>query len=679
VKEKLLFILIIFLTVKSTAQDNAMFTLLADKPVANVSSTMWGIFFEDINFAADGGIYAELVKNRSFEFAKPTMGWTKLKGKSATKINPLYDYIQSDFFIINRQEKNNSNPHFLRVSLQNIKKGDSLGLQNEGFRGMGIKRGIQYNFSVLYRQASNKCRLHLEVVSEKGETIATGIFMPSQTGNEWKKGETSFSAATTDSKAKLNIWFEGSGEIDIDMVSLFPADTWKGRKGGMRADMVQLLADLKPGFIRFPGGCIVEGHNLAQRYQWKKTIGPVEERPLTINRWNQEIAQRPTPDYYQTFGVGFYEYFQLAEDIGAAPLPVLNCGMACQFNTAEIVPLNQLDPYIQDALDLIEFANGAVTTHWGKIRARLGHPKPFNLTMLGVGNENWGPQYIERLMLFQKVINEKYPSVKLVCSSGVFDGEPFNYLTGMLRNMKVDFIDEHYYNRPEWFLQNATRYDNYDRTSFPKIFAGEYAGQSDHMVSTENKNTWGTAIAEAAFMTGLERNADIVQMASYAPLFAHTEAWQWTPNLIWVDNLQSFGTPSYQVQKLFSTNKGTQVLSLLYKNNLPATGQDSLYASAVANKNNGELIIKIVNTSPKPVNASIQLQGISKPGLTAQLIVLKSNDLNAVNSLNNPNVIVPSQQVVDIKKNIIETELAPYSFSLVKVIVGNADKTILVH
>jgi alpha-L-arabinofuranosidase len=665
-KKQFLYIFFSLLAFSINAQNPAMFTVQTDKPIANVSSTMWGIFFEDINLGADGGIYAELIKNRSFEFTKPLMGWSVKRSKSVANVNPLDAYIQTNFIVINRQEKNTANPRFLRVSV-NSKAKDSLGLQNEGFRGMGIKKGLQYNFSVLYKQAAKNIKLHLELVSEKGETIGTGVFVPTQSGEKWQKGEASFTATATDNKAKLNIWFEGDAVIDLDMISLFPADTWKGRKGGMRNDMIQLLADMQPGFLRFPGGCIVEGNNLEQRYQWKNTIGAIENRQLIINRWNQEIALRPTPDYFQTFGLGFYEYFQLAEDIGAAPLPILNCGMACQFNTAEVVPLNQLDPYIQDALDLIEFANGDATTQWGKVRASLGHPQPFNLKMLGVGNENWGPQYIERLTIFQEIINKKYPAIKLVGSTGVFDGEPFNYLNTTMRKMKIDFIDEHYYNRPEWFLQNATRYDKYERNSASKVFAGEYAGQSDRMVSIDNKNTWRTAIAEAAFMTGLERNADVVEMASYAPLFAHVDGWQWTPNLIWVDNLRSYGTPNYHVQKLFSTNKGTQVVSILNKNNSPATGQDSLYASAVTDKNTGELIIKMVNTVGKPQTAAIKLNGNKKPTAKARLTVLQNNNLEAVNSLDNPAVIVPTEQSIDIKGKTITVTLMPYSFSVIKV------------
>jgi alpha-L-arabinofuranosidase len=671
-KNQTLILFLLVASLKLTAQNPTLFTVQTDKPVTDVPSTMWGIFFEDINLGADGGIYAELIKNRSFEFFKPMMGWKMLlpanNGDNTAGYTQKTAAEEKAFQILSRPDKQNSNnPRYIRISLDKHKKGD-LGFQNEGFRSMGIKKDLRYDFSVFYKQTTANVKMHLELVSEKGNIIGTGVFIPSEIGDKWQKGETSFTVTATDSKAKFNIWFEGTGVIDLDIISLFPTDTWKGRKGGMRADMIQLLADLKPGFMRFPGGCIVEGHDLSLRYQWKKTIGAVEDRQLIINRWNNEFAHRPAPDYFQTFGLGFFEYFQLSEDIGAEPLPILNCGMACQFNSAELAPLEELDPYVQDALDLIEFANGDVTSQWGKIRAKMGHPAPFNLKMMGVGNENWGPQYIERLALFQKAIKAKYPNFKLICSSGTDpNGERFDYLNGELRKMKAEFIDEHYYRRPEWFLSNANRYDSYDRKSVSKIFAGEYAGQSIQTVSPENKNNWRTAIAEAAFLTGLERNAEVVQMASYAPLFAHVDGWQWTPNLIWVDNLRSYGTANYQVQKMFSTNKGTQVLPILYKNNRPATGQDSLYASATQDKTTGELIIKIVNTLGKSQTTAVNVEGSKQLEKTARLMVLKSDNLEAMNTLDTPSVLVPSEQAIDIKGKTIPLTLAPYSFSVIRI------------
>ena len=644
------------LSLLSGAQSkNSGIIVQVDRPVAEVQPTMWGVFFEDINLGADGGIYAELVKNRSFEFYKPMMGW-KILGTPLT---------EGDFLVVNRQKADSANPRFLCVTLHNNKMG-SIGLNNEGFRGMGIKKDLGYDFSLNYRQTAPNVKMNIELINENGEKIGVTTVSTADNGREWKNIKTSFTATATAAKASMNIWFEGNGTIDLDMVSLFPQDTWKKRPGGMRADMVQMLADMKPGFIRFPGGCIVEGYDLSQRYQWKKTLGPAEERQLIINRWNFEFAHRPTPDYFQTFGLGFFEYFQLAEDIGAEPLPIINAGMACQFNSAELVPLNQLDPYIQDALDLIEFANGDPTTGWGKKRAEMGHASSFNMKMIGVGNENWGPQYLERLKLFTKAIKEKYPNIKIINSSGTDpNGERFNYLDGELRKMNADLIDEHYYRRPEWFLQNASRYDNYDRNG-SKIFAGEYAAQSDKTVSVNNKNNWLTAVAEAAFMTGMERNAAVVHMASYAPLFANIDGWQWTPDMIWVDNLSVFGTPNYYVQKLFSLYKGTHVVPLL-ENSHPLAGQDSLYASATIDKNTNELIVKLVNVSGKTHKKEIQVAGVKKLNAEANLIVLKTGELDDVNSFNQPKKIAPVEETLKIKNKKISVPLTPYSFTVVKV------------
>lgn len=629
------------------------FTVNAAKQGAVIQPTMWGVFFEDINMGADGGIYAELVKNRSFEFYKPLMGWT-IQGKKT----------EGDILVLNRKEEKTANPRFLRVNVNNQAKGGQ-GISNEGFRGMGIKSGLRYDFSVMYRLPSAGVKMLLELVNAKGEVIGKAELTPSAS-SEWKKLSVSFNASATESKAKLNIWFEGKGTVDLDMISLFPSDTWKQRPGGLRADMVQLLADMKPGFIRFPGGCIVEGHDLSTRYQWKKTIGPIEERELIVNRWNTEFAHRPTPDYYQTFGLGFFEYFQLAEDIGAEALPILNCGMACQFNTAELVTLDELGPYVQDALDLIEFANGDENSKWGKVRAQMGHPKPFNLKMMGVGNENWGPQYIERLKIFTKAIKEKYPQIKLVNSSGTDpNGERFDYLNGELRKMNADIIDEHYYRRPEWFLENASRYDNYPRNA-SKVFAGEYAAQSDKTVSVDNRNNWQTALSEAAFLTGLERNADVVVMASYAPLFAHVDAWQWTPDMIWVDNLRSYGTPNYYVQKLYSTNKGSNVVPVLLEGKA-VTGQEGYYASATIDKNTNDLIIKIVNTGDKARNVSFAVEGAKKLQPKGTQTVLRSDNPGVVNSLDKPLEISPKQNPVTVKSQKVNASLAPYSFNVIRV------------
>src|SRR5665213_3122097 len=414
---RLIFIVFNFYCISLSLQGQSI-TVNTNKTTATIQPTMWGIFFEDINFAADGGVYAELVKNRSFEFFKPLMGWEIKQNGGAI----------GSVLVVNRNKAESDNPRFIKMTLSNDK--GNFGLMNEGFRGMGIKKNLQYNFSVWAKPESGNISMHVQLIDSTDNSLGESSTIRISKGG-WQKYNTSFTATATSPKAKMMVWFGGKGVADFDMISLFPQDTWKERPGGLRADLVQLLADMKPGFIRFPGGCIVEGRELATRYQWKKTIGPLEDRKLIVNRWNTEIAARPAPDYFQTLGLGFFEYFQLAEDIGASPLPILNCGMACQFNTAEVVDTTQLDPYVQDALDLIEFANGDTNTKWGTVRARLGHPAPFNLKMIGVGNENWGPQYIERFKVFQKTIKKKYPEIKTVAStSAEYQGERFNYLIG---------------------------------------------------------------------------------------------------------------------------------------------------------------------------------------------------------------------------------------------------------
>ena len=635
-----------------SAQSSDVITVYADKPGSSIQPTMWGIFFEDINFAADGGIYAEMVKNRSFEFFRPLMGWKILKPDTTSGI-----------LIINQSKTKPSNPRYARVTV--IQGEPSFGLSNAGFRGIGIKKGMNYTFSVLARQQEkSQLKMRIELVNSNGVVIATSNLSPDS--KEWKKYTVSLTASATDAKARLNIWFEGNGSCDLDMISLFPYDTWKNRPGGLRTDLVQLLADLKPGFLRFPGGCIVEGRDLENRYQWKNTIGNIDDRHLIVNRWNTEFAHRQTPDYFQSYGMGFFEYFQLAEDIGAEPLPVLNCGMACQFNTAEVVPMEQLDPYIQDALDLIEFANGPVDSHWGKIRTQMGHPAPFNMKFIGVGNEQWGFQYIDRYKVFTKAIKDKYPNIKIVTGTGPSpSGKDFDFAASELKKLNAQIVDEHYYANPEWFLGNATRYDNYDRNSY-KIFAGEFAAQSDYTCSPNNRNNWKCALSEAAFMTGLERNADVVNMCSYAPLFAHVDAWQWTPDLIWFDNLASFGSANYYVQKLFSNNKGTNVLPILMGQK-PLTGQNGQYASAVLDKNSNEIVLKLINSTDKPYTSNIILEGLKKADPKARILTLKSDNVNNVNSLEQPTLISPVEKEIIIKGKAVNQVLEPNSFTVVRI------------
>lgn len=640
----------------ATVQAQSTLTIDAGKPKGEVQPTMWGIFFEDINFAADGGVYAEMVKNKSFEFLLPMMGWKEL-ASDRFSLNQKSGAIE----IINRGEGHDNNPRFARVKV-NDEKGYAL--INEGFFGMGVKKELTYNFSILLKPEDPGIGgLKVELLGA-GDSVIGSAETIDIDSEDWKKYTASIKPTATFAKAKLRLTFTGKGIADIDLVSLFPSDTWKGRAGGLRTDLVQLLADLKPGFLRFPGGCIVEGRDLSTRYQWKKTVGAADDREVMINRWNTEFAHRQAPDYFQSFGLGFYEYFQLAEDIGASPLPILSCGMACQFNTAELVPMDELDPYIQDALDLIEFANGSADTKWGKLRTDMGHPATFNMRFIGVGNEQWGEQYFERAAEFEKAVHAKYPDIVIISSAGPFaNGELFDYAWEELRASKAQIVDEHYYQAPDWFLKNTNRYDNYDRSG-PKIFAGEYAAQSVRTASPDNKNNWLCALSEAAFMTGLERNADVVHMASYAPLFAHAEGWQWTPDLIWFDNLSSYGTPNYHVQKLFSTNRGTHTLSVLAEGQ-NVNGQNGLYASAVWDKASGEVIVKIVNSTDKVISQQLAFTGAKRPGSQVEMTVLKGDPADE-NGFQDPSKIVPATTKVSAKGQGMKLELAPYSVTMVR-------------
>jgi alpha-N-arabinofuranosidase len=636
----------------AAAQEPATLTIDLTHPGPAISPLHNGIFFEDINFAADGGLYPERIKNRSFEFTPdPLIGWEKIASNGATGTltiaaeNPIHP----------------NNPHYLHLAIDTAAGG--FGLENEGFRnGIGVTQNAVFTFSCFARTPdANPPPLKIQILSHDDQILATADLAGFT--NAWKKHSVELTTNATDPSARIRILLAtAKGALDLDMISLFPSDTFNRRENGLRPDLVQLLKDLHPAFMRFPGGCIVEGHTLANRYQWKQTIGPLEQRKLILNRWNDEFKHRPAPDYFQSFGLGFYEYFLLCEDIGAKPLPVLNCGMACQFNSKELCPLDQLQPYVQDALDLIEFANGSAKTQWGGIRASLGHPAPFNLELLGVGNEQWGQQYIDRYKIFAAAIKAQYPRIKLISAAGPSpDGKDFDFAWKTLRALDADIIDEHYYKLPAWFPANAHRYDKYDRNG-PKVFAGEFAAQSVAVVSPKNRNDWNCALSEAAFMTGLARNADIVVMSAYAPLLAHVDAWQWRPNLIWFDNLRSVGTTNYYVQQLFSQHRGTQILPITTTNEPPG-----LYTCAAKDQPTGDIILKIVNTKPTPVTLTINLQGPAPLTGKAKSIVLANPDLKAENSLEDPRKVAPTTTPIANLTSNFNHEFPPHSLTALRI------------
>ena len=497
------------------------------------SPTMHGVFFEDINYAADGGLYAELVQNRSFEHREKLYSWQEVKRGGA-----------GEFAVATESPVHPNNPNYLRLKVTEGSVG--IGIANSGFDGVAVEQGKEYLFAVHARaQGSFNGELVLRLEDAVGKSIGECRFK--NLGSNWQRHEAWLTSRATTTKARLVLIPSTVGTIDLDVVSLFPKDTFKGRRNGLRADLAQLLADMKPGFMRFPGGCIVEGTDFRNMYRWKDTIGEIWERKQNWNLW----SNRESPQYHQTYGLGFFEYFQFCEDIGAEPVPVVNCGMCCQARRGRHVPLDELQPFIQDALDLIEFANGPVTSEWGAKRAAMGHPKPFNLKMVGVGNEQWRQEYFDRYEPFYKAIKAKYPEIEIITTSGPQASDDlFHFAWEKFRKgTPADIVDEHYYRAPQWFLENVDRYDSYDRKG-PKVFAGEYAGHDSN-----RRNNQRSAVAEAAFITGLWRNADVVTMAAYAPLFAKVGHVQWRPDLIWFDNTRSYGSPSYYVQAMYGNNR----------------------------------------------------------------------------------------------------------------------------
>jgi alpha-L-arabinofuranosidase len=616
-----------------------------EHPGVLIPETIFGVFFEDINFAADGGIYAELIKNRSFEFDPPIMGWEPFGNVTISSDKPCFK----------------NNPHYARLSFQDELSG--TGLDNTGFKGLPVKNGDTYTLSFYSRNLSDSNMIiQAQLLGSQGEILSRQDVRISS--NTWSKYEVQLIPTRTTANGRFRMLLISKGEIDIDHISLFPEKTFNSRPNGLRIDLVNALKDLKPGIMRFPGGCVVEGTTLDTRYQWKHTIGPVEERPVMINRWNYIMNDRRFPDYYQSFGLGFYEYFLLCEDIGAEPLPVVNCGLTCQWvnkDETHHCRVDELQPYIQDALDLIEFANGDINSTWGKIRSELGHPAPFKLKFIAVGNEQWGEQYSVRASPFIDSIRNYYPDIQIVGSSGPFPSGPeFDFGWKEMRRLGVDLVDEHYYRDPQWFLNNASRYDSYSRSG-PKVFAGEYACHAAAAV-----NSFEAALCEAAFLTGIERNADVVTMSSYAPLFAHVDNWQWKPNLLWFDNLNVIKTPSYYVQQLFSTNKGTHVIPYEKKDGKSFV-QDSLYLSVVKDVDKGKVIIKVVNVGVKNQKLEFSLVGLLLSAHTIKHTQLHHENGAMENTLNQPDEVIPMIDHLNIHGNSFKIEIGAKSFNILEI------------
>lgn len=640
------------LSLSASAATNNL-TLKADKPGAPIQPTMYGLFFEDINFGADGGLYAEKIKNRSFEFPQHLMGWKTFGGVELRNDGPF-----------------DRNPHYVRLTSAGHNH-KHTGLENEGFVGIGVEKGEKYRFSVWARVpqgGEGRLKVVLADRNTHGRSQDLASAKIKVTTTDWQKYTVELTPDQTCAHAVLRVFLRhpDTTAVDLEHLSLFPVDTWKGHENGLRKDLAQKLADIHPGVFRFPGGCIVEGTDLDTRYQWKNTVGPVENRPTIENRWHYTFTHHFFPDYFQSNGLGFYEYFLLSEEIGAEPLPVLNVGLSCQYQNdrpEDHVAVDSLAPYIQDALDLVEFANGDTTTTWGALRAQMGHPAPFNLKVMGIGNEQWGPEYVERLEPFLAAMRKAHPEIKIVGSTGPdSEGDKFDYLWPEMKRVKADLVDEHFYRPEDWFLAQGARYDNYDRKG-PKVFAGEYAC---HM-RNKNWNHFEPALLEAAFMTGLERNADVVHMATYAPLFAHVDAWQWRPDMIWFDNLRSMPTASYYVQQMFATNKGTNVLPLTMDGK-PLTGgegQNGLFASATLDKDANQIVVKVANTSKEDQTLNIDITGLKKgKALDGGKVLTLHADLEAENTLDHPDIVKPVESTVEAAGREFTATVGPSTFAV---------------
>lgn len=530
--------------VEGYLEDVAELTVDTRARGTKVSDTLYGVFYEDINQGADGGLYPELVRNRSFEFApvdNPSYtsltGWTEVARGGASGTLAVAD----------DRPLNEANRNYLRLDITT--PGAGYGVSNAGYnRGLAVKKGKKYDLSFFARR-TKAGPVTVTVESADGTTVygRAEIHVPA---GEWRKHTATITATGTTDAARLVVLARGTGRVDLDMISLFPRDTFKDRPNGMREDLAETIAELKPRFLRFPGGCVtnvgtydpyVETGDRRRIYQWKETIGPLEQRPANFNFWG----------YNQSYGIGYYEYFQFAEDLGAEPLPVVSVGVNGCGENRPLTDEEKLQRWVQDTLDLIEFANGPVTSKWGKKRAELGHPKPFGLKYIGLGNEEVFEEFFDNYPKFANAIREKYPDITIISNSGTTSqGAWFDRMWEFAREQGADMVDEHYYNNPDWFLANNRRYDSYDRKG-PKVFVGEYASRG---------NTLHNALAEASYLTGLERNSDVVKMASYAPLVANVDYVDWAPDLIWFDNDEVYGSPSFYVQRMFSRNVGDVVL-----------------------------------------------------------------------------------------------------------------------
>jgi len=626
------------------------------QPGKAISSDLFGVFFEDINYSADGGLYAELVQNRSFEYQiTEQLSWNALTAWELTQ----RDGGRGSLAIATAVPVHPNNPHYVVIEVQ--QPGGGVGLVNFGFDGIPVQAGEQYDFSMFGRQLftgnhwggngvlASPARFVVRLETKDGALL--GETTVNISGRDWQRVAATITATNTDSAARLVVLSQTKGGVALDEISLFPRKTFKNRANGLRPDLAQAIADLQPKFMRFPGGCLVHGHGLDNLYRWKDSIGPIEQRRGQENLWG----------YHQSLGLGYFEFFQFCEDIGAKPLPVVPAGVCCQNadnqgGTGQRgLPLEAMPTYIQDVLDLIEWANGPTNSTWGAKRAAAGHPESFHLQYLGVGNEEHiTPVFEERFKMIHDVLKAKHPEITVIGTVGPFhSGEDYDAGWKFANAERIAMVDEHYYESPEWFLNNLKRYDAYDRTK-SKVYLGEYAAHEGNRA-----NTLRTALAEAAYLTSLERNGDVVRLASYAPLLAKERHTQWRPDMIYFNNTSLQLSVNYFVQQLFSQNQGDVYLPVT----LPNTATN-LAVSSVRDSKTGDVILKFVNVGAEVQPLKMNLSGAKKLVMQATRTVL-TGELMAVNAFGKPAAVVPQTSSLTVGEKF-DCELPAHSLTVIR-------------
>lgn len=643
-------------------------TIDANQESVEVSDTLYGLFYEDINFAADGGLYAEQVFNRSFEYQN-ILSQTAYDGLTGWKID-IQDSKKGQVQLDQSNPLNENNSQSLKVTvkesgfkIQNV--GHTSNMTNDSAE-MSIFKDEKYNLSfyLLNENYSGKLSFHLE--DGEGNTISNFVDIKVKSNPDWTKIESLNLTATETVGGKLVIEADGQGTFNLDMVSLMPNNYWGANEenwkyGGLRTDLVEALKDLKPQFLRFPGGCVAEGaYDKDNHYNWKETIGPIEERKENENLWG----------YMQSYGLGYHEYFQLAEDLGAKPIPVVHAGLLCQVRSGDLPAMlpstTEFKELTQDILDLIEYANGDTSTEWGAKRAENGHKEPFNLEFIAIGNENWGQQYFNNFKALKDAVEEIYPEITVITTSGTLsDGAGFDYAWDIVHKRYPDtYVDEHYYNSPEWFLENTDRYDSYRRDS-AKVFVGEFAAHAEGN-ATSRPNSLYTALAEGAYLTGIERNSDVVKMISYAPLLARVGSVQWTPDMIWFDSHQVMLTPNYYVYQLFSNYIGNKYLTSDLQS---STG---LYHSVTIDEGLKEIYIKVINVGDESTTLDINFEQFETLKNKAEYTVITHEYIDAVNTMENPLNISPQQSILEVNEDAATIEIPHHSAVLLRLGYGDS-------